>query len=141
MASIYKEFIVNSPVAYVWDAVKDVGAVHTHLAKGFVTDTVLEGNVRTVAFANGVVVRETIISVDEKKYRLAYTASGGRATHHNAYIQVFRINENQSKVVWVTDLLPDEACAPIAQMVDLGSEAIKQTLESAYRASSAVGLG
>lgn len=133
MASVYKEFVVNVPVAFAWDAVKDIGAVHTRLAKGFATDTVLDGNVRTVTFANGVIAHERIVAVDEEHRRLAYTASGSRATHHHAYFQVFPIAEDQSKVLWVTDLQPDELHATVAQMMDFGSAAIKQTLESSYR--------
>jgi hypothetical protein len=28
MASIYKEFLVNASPQFVWEAIKDVGAVH-----------------------------------------------------------------------------------------------------------------
>ena len=48
MATIYKEFSVNAPPDFVWTAIKDVGAVHTRLARGFVTDTVLRDSIRTV---------------------------------------------------------------------------------------------
>jgi hypothetical protein len=45
----------------VWASVRDVGALSTRLAPGFVVDTRLEGDVRTVTFANGAVVRERIV--------------------------------------------------------------------------------
>jgi carbon monoxide dehydrogenase subunit G len=134
MASIYKEFLVNASPQFVWEAVKDVGAVHVRLAQGFVTDTKLEGDTRTVTFANGFVVQEQIVSTNDEMRRLVYRAVGGKASHHNAFFQVFPTPDGRSKVLWVTDLLPDEARAPIEQMVELGSAAIQKTLEKSYRA-------
>ncbi len=108
--------------------------VHTRLAQGFVIDTVLTDDVRTVTFANGLVVREQIVSISDEQRRLAYTVVGGRASHHNAYFQVFPASEGQSQVLWVTDLLPAEMLGPIEQMVELGSVAIQQTLERSFLA-------
>jgi hypothetical protein len=136
MATIYKEFNVNAAPEFVWAAIKDAGAIHTRLAQGFVTNTVLVGDVRTVTFANGFVVKEKIISINDPQRRLAYTAIEGRASHHNASIQVFAESNGQSRVLWVTDLLPEEMCAPIEQMVELGSKAITKTLESTFAATT-----
>lgn len=135
MATIYKEFSVGAPADFVWAAIKDVGNVHTRLAQGFVTDTTLAGDVRTVTFTNGLVVREQIIAIDDEHARLAYSSVGGRASHHNAYFQVFSGSEGQARVLWVTDLLPDEMHSPISQMVEAGSSAIRQTLERSYKES------
>jgi hypothetical protein len=129
MASIRKEFEVSAAPEFVWDAVREVGAVHCRLAIGFVADTALDGDVRTVTFANGYVVREQIIDVDDTHRRLAYTAIGGRASHHNASLQVFEGPEGRSRLVWITDLLPDSLRPAVAQMVELGAAAITQTLE------------
>jgi hypothetical protein len=134
MASIYKELLVNASPQFVWEAVKDIGAIHTRLAQGFVTDTKLEGDTRTVTFANGFVVQEQVVSIDDEMRRFVYRAVGGRASHHNAFFQVFPTPDGKSKVLWVTDLLPDEMRAPIEQMVELGSGAIQRTLEKSYRA-------
>jgi len=134
MASIYKEFIVSASPQFVWEAIKDVGAVHVRLAKGFVSETKLEGNTRTVTFGNGFVVEEQIISVDDALRRLVYRAVGGRATHHNASLQVIAMPEGKSKVLWVTDLMPNEMKAPIEQMVELGVSAIQRTLEESFLA-------
>jgi hypothetical protein len=134
MASIYKEFIVNTSPQFVWEAVKDVGAVHARLAQGFVTDTKLEGDTRTVTFANGFVVQEQVVAIDNEVRRFVYRSVGGRASHHNAFFQIFPTPDGKSKVLWVTDLLPEEMRAPIEQMVELGSGAIQRTLEESYRA-------
>ena len=129
MASIYKEFLVNTSPQSAWEAIKDVGAVHIRLARGFVTDTKLDGNTRTVTFANGFVVQEQVVSVDDELRRFVYRSVGGKAAHHNAFFQVFPAPEGKSKILWVTDLLPDEMRGPIEQMVELGSTAIQNTLE------------
>lgn len=133
MATIYKEFMVGAAPEFVWEAIKDVGSVHTRLAQGFVVNTMLDGEERTVTFANGYVVKERIISVSDPLRRLAYTSTGGRASHHNAYFQVFAETDGSSRVLWVTDLLPEEILGPIEQMVEFGSTAIQQTLERSYR--------
>src|SRR5437773_9053328 len=80
MASIRKEILINAHAADVWAAVRDVGAVHQRLAEGFVVDTRLDGSARTVTFANGLVLRELIVDVDDEARRLVYAAVGGRAT-------------------------------------------------------------
>jgi carbon monoxide dehydrogenase subunit G len=133
MASIYKEFVVNASPQFVWEAIKDVGAVHARLAQGFVTDTKLEGNTRTVTFSNGFVVQEQVVSTNDEIRRFVYRAVGGKASHHNAFFQVFAAPDGKSKVLWVTDLLPDEMRTPIEQMVELGSGAIQRTLEKSFR--------
>jgi Polyketide cyclase / dehydrase and lipid transport len=134
MATIYKEFLVSASPQFVWEAIKDVGAVHTRLARGFVTNTVLIGDIRTVTFANGFVVKEQVITVSDQERRLAYTAVEGRASHHNAYLQVFPASSGHSRLLWVTDLLPDEMRAPVEQMVELGSAAMAKTLEHTFLA-------
>jgi hypothetical protein len=133
MATIYKEFTVNASPDFVWEAVRDVGAVHNRLAQGFVTNTELSGDTRTVTFANGFVVREQIITISDELRRLSYAAIGGRSSHHNAYFQVLGTAEGKTRVLWVTDFLPENIRDAISQMVDTGSAAMQQTLERQFR--------
>src|SRR6266446_4126896 len=102
MASIRKEIVVNAHPEDVWAAVRDVGAVHQRLAPGFVVDTQFDGEARVVTFANGMVLRELIVDVDDAGRRLVWTAVGGRATHHNGSMQVFAESEDRSRLVWIT---------------------------------------
>jgi hypothetical protein len=60
MASIRREMVVEARSGDIWDAIRDVGAVHTRLAPGFVVDTRLEEGARVVTFGNGLVARELI---------------------------------------------------------------------------------
>ncbi|HET7202424.1 MAG TPA: SRPBCC family protein [Steroidobacteraceae bacterium] len=135
MASIYRTFIVDAAPEFVWDAIRDVGAVHERLAHAFVTDTQLEGSTRTVTFANGLVAREQIVAIDDENRRLVYSIVGGRTAHHNAFFQVFPAPGGNTEILWVTDLLPDEMREPIGQMVELGCAAMKRTLETNFAAA------
>jgi carbon monoxide dehydrogenase subunit G len=129
MASIEREISIAAHPDLVWDALRDVGAIHTRLARGFVTDVKLEPGARVVTFGNGMVVRELILSVDERRRRVAWSATGGRLTHHNASAQVFATSDGHTRFVWIADLLPDELEPAIAGMIEQGLKAVKATLE------------
>jgi carbon monoxide dehydrogenase subunit G len=130
MASIHRSVTINKPAAQVWDAMRDVGALHTRLVVGFVTDTKLADGVREVTFANGMQAREAIIDVDDERHRVAWSATGGGLTHYNASTQVFPATENSCEVRWIADLLPNEMAPGIAGMIDQGLAAMKRTLEA-----------
>ena len=134
MASIRKEIVVDAPVEHVWDAIRDIGSVHTRLARGFVRDTRLEGDSRLVTFANGLTVRERIIDIDDAARRLAYSAGEWQATHHHATFQVFPDGRQRSRIVWIADLLPDDLAGTVDGMMEQGGSVIKQTLEQTARA-------
>ncbi len=129
MVSIHKEILIEARPEKVWSAVRDVGAVHRRLAPGFVIDVRLEGDSRVVTFANGAVVRELIVDIDDMARRFVYAAVGGRATHHNTSMQVFAEGGEHSRLVRITDVLPNEAAGPIRALVEQGAGVIKQTLE------------
>jgi carbon monoxide dehydrogenase subunit G len=128
MASIRKEFTIEADVEDVWAAVRDIGALHTRLAKGFVVDTRLDGDARIVTFANGIVARELIVDIDDAQRRLVWSVVGGRMTHHNASLQVFAEAEGDSRAIWIADLLPNDLKGPISAMIDAGAIAIQRTL-------------
>jgi Polyketide cyclase / dehydrase and lipid transport. len=129
MASIHREIQVEVPAERVWDAIRDVGAIHTRLAPGFVVDTRLEAGARVVTFGSGVVARELIVDLDDEGRRLAWSVVGGKMTHHNASLQVFADGEGRSRVVWIADLLPNELAGYIAGMIEQGMAVMKKTLE------------
>jgi len=131
MASIRKEISIAVPPVQLWDAMRDLGALHTRLVAGFVVDCRLEGETRTVTFANGMVATELIVDVNDADRRVAWSAAGGRLTHHNASAQVFDDGNGNSRVVWIADLLPHEMAPDIAGMIEQGLAAMKQTLEKA----------
>jgi carbon monoxide dehydrogenase subunit G len=133
VASIHREIRIEAGPERVWEALRDVGALHQRLAPGFVTDVRLEEGARVVTFGNGMVARELIVDVDDRARRLVWSVVGGRMTHHNASAQVFPEGEDRSRFVWIADLLPHELAPAIAAMMDEGLAVIKRTLESAAR--------
>jgi carbon monoxide dehydrogenase subunit G len=126
MASIRQETLIDAPAAAVWDALQDVGALHTRLVPGFVVDCRLDGEVRTLRFANGLTARETIVDVDPQQRRVAWTAASERLSHHNASAQVFDEGPGRCRVVWVADLLPHEMKPAIAGMIEQGLAAMQR---------------
>ena len=135
MASIRKEVAIDATPDQVWDALRDVGALHTRLVTGFVTDCKLDGDARIVTFANGMVARELIVDIDDASRRVAWAAVGGRLTHHNASAQVLAADRGHCRVVWIADLLPNEMAPAIAAMIEQGLGAMKKTLEGAARSA------
>ena len=129
MASVHREVIIEARPDDVWDALRDVGAIHTRLAPGFVTDVRLEDGARVVTFGSGQQVHELIVDVDEEKRRVAWAAVGGPMTHYNASAQVFAEADGRSRFVWIADLLPHEMAPGIAGMIEQGLAAIKRHLE------------
>ena len=129
MASIRKEIRLNVPPDVVWDAVRDVGAVHKRLCPGVLTDAHLEKDARIVTFANGLTIRELIVDIDDGVRRFVWAAVGQPLTHHNASMQVFEDGDRGSRLVWTTDILPNGIKDDIQALIDQGAIAIAQTLE------------
>ncbi|HEU4655291.1 MAG TPA: SRPBCC family protein [Steroidobacteraceae bacterium] len=128
MTTIRCNIDVDVPSAKVWDVIRDVGAVHTRLAPHFVVDTRLDTGTRTVTFANGAVVRERIISIDEDLRRLAYSASSERIEYHHASFEVIPLSGTRTRLVWTADVMPLAAAEHVRAMMEQGSLAIADTL-------------
>jgi hypothetical protein len=83
-----------------------------------------------VTFANGVVARELIVSVDDDSRRLVYAVVGSAvATHHNASFEVIP-TEDGCSLVWISDFLPDTAAGTLGAMIETGAGVMKRTLEA-----------
>jgi hypothetical protein len=131
MSTIRKLVDLDLPAAAVWDIVRDVGAVHTRFAPGFVVDTKLEPGARLVTFANGLVVRERIIAVDDDLRRLAYSAQSEQIEHHHASFEVVPLSETRTRLVWTADVLPEPAADRVRAMMEQGTLAIMRALAKA----------
>jgi carbon monoxide dehydrogenase subunit G len=128
MASIQHEVSIAAPPEAVWNAARDVGALHTRLVPGFVVDTQLEEGARIVTFANGMVVREPLISVDDERRRIAWSAVGTEMSHYSASLQIFE-QEGGTRAVWIADLLPDTMAPLVAGLMEQGLSAMKRAFE------------
>jgi Polyketide cyclase / dehydrase and lipid transport len=130
MATVHRETEIARSKGFVWDAIRDVGAIHRRLVPGFVVECKLEGDSRIVTFGNGMVVRELIVAVDDKTCRHAWSARGKPFTHHNASIQVFSEGNEKSRVVWIADVMPNEVADTVGEMMSQALGVMKQTLEA-----------
>jgi carbon monoxide dehydrogenase subunit G len=128
MASIHKEILTRATPAQVWDALRDVGALHTRLVPGFVVDTKLLPGERVVTFRNGMVIHEPIVDIDDRAMRVVWAAKGEPLTHYNGSAQVFADGAG-AKVVWIADLLPNEAAPAVEAMMNEGMVAMKTALD------------
>ena len=105
MTMIRRTFTVQASADEVWDVLRDIGAVHTRLAPGFVTDTVLLApDRRRVVFANGAIVTEQIVSLDDDARRLAYTILERGGEHHHASFEVLPADDGAT-LIWTTDVM------------------------------------
>jgi hypothetical protein len=129
MASVTQEIVTSARPDRVWDAIRDVGALHTRLVVGFVVDTRLEPGARVVTFKNGMTVKEPIVTVDEQARRLVWSTDAPALAHYNASVQVFDLDGQGSRVVWIADFLPNDAQPWVAGMIGDGMAAMKATLD------------
>ena len=132
MASIRKLIDVGASPDQVWDALADFQAVDRRVAPGFVTCSRPEGEDRVVTFAAGGEAQERLVTADAANRRLVYTVvrSGLGATHHQASVEVHAASAggSGSRVVWITDVLPDELAPVVDGLMDSGVVAITRGL-------------
>jgi hypothetical protein len=88
MATVRTTLDTSASPDAAWAVIRDIGALHTRLAPGFVADTKLEPGARVVTFVNGMVIREPIVTIDDEARRLVWSSEGGRTSHYNASLQV-----------------------------------------------------
>ncbi len=70
MASLYRDIPLNSDAARAWATLRDSRNIARVFA-GVLTDAQVDGDLRTVTFANGNVVQERIVTVDDERMRVA----------------------------------------------------------------------
>lgn len=129
MASLHREFSVDAPAEKVWDAVRDFGAVHTRLARGFVTMATMDGDARLVTFSNGTSARELLVDCDDARKRLVYAVISERIQHYSASVQIFGDGDG-SRFVWIVDVLPNDVAPYISAQMDAAAIAMKNSLEN-----------
>jgi Polyketide cyclase / dehydrase and lipid transport len=136
MASINKEIAVDVSPETAWAELRRVGEAHKLFAPVLV-DGQLNGDTRTVRFANGMVVREHILDVDDQKRRVAYTVIDGPGMlYHHASMQVIDAGPGRCRFVWITDFLPREIEGTLTPLIEQGANALKNNLEKAMTSST-----
>jgi hypothetical protein len=129
MASIIKEVKLTAGYEKAWAMLRNVAAADKAFP-GILIACRMEDAVRTVTFANGSVVRERIVTIDEARRRVVYGVIEGRFSHHSASMQVLP-EGGGSRLVWVSDFLPDEGEPMVRALVDEGAEAFRRAVEAA----------
>jgi hypothetical protein len=126
MASIHKDISLDARADDVWAAVRDYGAVHQRVAPGFVTDCKLDGDSRIVTFANGNVAQELLVTMDDAHKRLVYAVVSERVKQHSTSVQIVADGEGRSRMIWITDVLPNEIAPYIDGQMELGALAMQK---------------
>ena len=139
MASIRKDIEINASPEHVWAAMRDFGAVHRRVVPGFVTDVRLDGEARIVSFANGSVARELLVALDDERRRLVYAIPEGPFTAHSASVEVLPEKAGRSRVVWITDMLPDKLADYVDGQMDEAAKVMRETLRQEGAKEAVVG--
>ena len=129
MASIQQRIELQVDADKAWAALRVVGNAHELFAPVLV-GAQLEGDTRTVRFANGMVLQERILAIDEATRRVAYTVLDGPGmAYHHASMQIVEDGQGRSTFVWITDFLPVDAASALAPLIEQGTRALKTNLE------------
>ena len=128
MATVRKEFRSARSADEVWAKLRRFDAVH-ELAPGFVTATKMEpSGARLVTFANGMEIREWLVSSGDAERRLVYAIiDHPRFQHYSASAQVVEDGAG-SRFVWTVDFLPDEMAAMQDASMEAGAAAMTRAL-------------
>jgi hypothetical protein len=130
MASVHLEAIVAVDLHVAWAALANVGRADKLFAP-VLNGCTLEGDTRTVTFANGMAVREQIIDIDAAAHRVAYAVQGASATHMHAGMQLHHAGTGLTRFVWLSEFLPADARPNIEALMRQGVMALRANLERA----------
>ncbi len=134
MATVRKEIDLNVDADQAWAALSRFGDAHKIFA-GVLIDCQLDGDTRTVTFANGRSVKEQLVTLDNQARRFVYTVLDGPFTQHSAYIEVLP-QADGCRFIWVSDFLPSEASAMVDQLSDAGCAAVRNSLSGPGKAAA-----
>ena len=129
MATVQKVIDVEASVEDVWDKIANVGSISDLV--GFITESQLDGDIRVCKMADGGILEEKIISIDNALRRVAYciTNSPLDLEFHAASMQVVRKGKGAS-MIWITDLKPDSMAEQFNPIFEEAVPGIRTALES-----------
>jgi hypothetical protein len=129
MAAVHVRTKIRAPAQQVWQALAATGDAHLAFA-GVLKDCRLEReDLRVATFANGMVVKERIVSVEPERMRIAYGVIESQFVHHSASMQVVARGDAQCEFVWIADVLPHAAAASIGPLMEQGAQALRGVME------------
>jgi Polyketide cyclase / dehydrase and lipid transport len=128
MATIWWEEPVAVSADKAWAALRRVDRAHELFAP-ILVGGIIEDGIRTVTFANGLVARERIVTVDESRQRVVYSVLGDTFEHHSASMQILPVDEANCRFLWISDFLPDERVGTVQPLVQQGALALVRNIE------------
>jgi hypothetical protein len=105
MATLRRDVRFRHPAEAVWDVITDAGSLATWFPG--LTDSSLDGDVRTVTLGSGIPLPERIITNDPLQRRLQYRIEAGPVRHHLATVDVIDLDDGSCLAVYSTDAEPD----------------------------------
>lgn len=117
MATIHKQFKINSPIDKVWEKMSDVSNIHTFVS--MLANSELQGDTRVCTTQDGAQIKELIVSIDSNQKRLVYgiTESPFDLQFHSSSWQA--IPDGDATIFeWYTDVKPDEMADAMGQMIE-----------------------
>ena len=129
MATITCDSTLRSGADVAWAALRDFGAAGELFADVLVSCH-RDGDDRTVTFANGLVVTERLVTIDDAERRFVYAVTDGPFTHHSASMQIVPDGKG-CRFVWVSDFLPDELRYHLLPLADAGCDAFRRNVDRA----------
>lgn len=117
MATIHLETTLGVSPDELWASVRDVGAISNML--NVISESSLDGDTRTCTMADGGVLTERILSIDEDRQRVAYSITGGPLPIevHASSMQVSDAGGGKSTFRWITDVKPDGVADALGPML------------------------
>ena len=129
MAAVHVRTSIRAPAQQVWKALEATGDAHLAFA-GVLTDCRLEReDLRVATFANGMVVKERIVSVEPQRMRIAYGVIESQFVHHSASMQVVPQGDDECDFIWIADVLPAAAATSITPLMEHGARALQRVME------------
>ena len=135
MASITLETPIAADAASAWALLRRTDRAQDAFP-GVLSACEQEDDLRTVTFANGAVVKERIVDVDETRRRIAYGVVEGRFTFHSASMQIVDDGPSRSRFLWTSDFLPAETGAIVRPLMEQGAQAFRAVAEKAAATAS-----
>ncbi|WP_296650071.1 SRPBCC family protein [Paraburkholderia sp.] len=127
MTSLFRELELETDAAHAWRALRDPGNA-AHAFAGVLTNCTFDGDTRTVTFANGAVIQERIVTIDETRMRIAYAVLSDQFEHHHASMQIVPDGPGHCRFLWQSDFLPEARREMVEPLVDAGCAAFARNV-------------
>jgi Polyketide cyclase / dehydrase and lipid transport len=129
MALLRTEISIAAAPDAVWEVIRDFATGPQRMAPGFVVGCRADVDVRIVTFADGTVVHERFLGLDDGERRIRYGVVGGSVhpDHDTAEMRVVP-EGGGCRLVWTHDVRPDALGPAFQASMDRGAEVIRSTL-------------